>query len=81
MECKHITKNGRCGLKGCYAYKHSCYTKDCCKCWESLTTADRIRSMNNEELAEFLMDVSMGLLIDKRIMNVKDWLSQPTEED
>lgn len=45
------------------------------------TNADRIRSMNDEELARFLMDVSMGLLIDKRIMNVKAWLKQPAEEE
>ena len=33
-DCKHINKNGTCGLKGCYAYRHKCYTEDCCKCFE-----------------------------------------------
>ena len=45
------------------------------------TIGDRIRSMTDEELADFLMDVSTGLLFDKKIMNVKDWLRQPAEED
>lgn len=44
------------------------------------TNADRIRAMSDEELADFLMDVSMGLLMDKQIMNVKSWLKQPVEE-
>jgi len=50
-DCKYINKNGTCGLKGNYAYRHKCYTKDCCKCYEPLTNADRIRNMSNEELA------------------------------
>ena len=45
------------------------------------TIGDRIRSMTDEELADFLMDVSTGLLFDKKIMNVKDWLRQPAKED
>lgn len=53
MACKYETKSGRCGLKVCYAYKHTCYTRDCCKCWEPVTNADRIRAMSDEELAEF----------------------------
>ena len=44
-----------------------------------LSSGDSIRAMSDEELAEFLMDVSMGMLIDKRIMNVKAWLKQPAE--
>ena len=51
MTCKYETKNSRCGLKGCYAYKHTCYTSDCCKCWEPLTNADFIRAMSEKELA------------------------------
>lgn len=50
--CKYETKNGRCGLKGSYAYKHKCFTEDLCKCHEPLTNADRIREMSDEELAE-----------------------------
>ena len=52
MACKYETSNGRCGLKGCYAYRHKCYTEDMCKCHEPPTNADRIRAMSDEELAE-----------------------------
>lgn len=44
------------------------------------TNADRIRAMTDEELAEFLMDISMGMLFDKKIMNVKSWLQSEVEE-
>ena len=44
------------------------------------TNADRIRSMSDEELADFLMDVGMGSLFDKKIMNVKTWLQSEVEE-
>ena len=32
--CKYITKNGRCGLKGSYAYQHGCFGEDSCRCRE-----------------------------------------------
>ena len=54
MACKYETSNGRCGLKGCYAYRHKCYTEDMCKCHEPPTNADRIRAMSDEELADML---------------------------
>ena len=57
MACKYETSNGRCGLKGCYAYRHKCYTEDMCKCNEPPTNADRIRSMSDEELAKHLVDI------------------------
>lgn len=41
--------------------------------------ADRIRSMSDEELADFLMEVGMGRLFEKKIMNVKDWLQSEVE--
>lgn len=44
------------------------------------TNADRIRSMTDEELVDFLMDISMGMLFDKKIMNVKSWLQSEVEE-
>lgn len=44
------------------------------------TNADRIRSMSDEELTEFLMDVTMGMLLDKKIMNVKSWLQSEVEK-
>ena len=52
--CKYITKNGRCGLKDCYTYRHGCFGEDMCKCREPMTNADRIRAMSDEELAEFI---------------------------
>ena len=55
MVCKYETSNGRCGLKGCYAYRHKCFTEDLCKCHEPPTNADRIRAMTDEELAWELM--------------------------
>ena len=56
MKCKYETSNGRCGLKGSYAYRHKCYTDEFCKCCDPQTNADRIRAMSDEELAEFLED-------------------------
>lgn len=45
------------------------------------TNADRIRSMTDEELADFLMDVTLGLLLAKRIMNVRKWLQSEVEDE
>lgn len=45
-----------------------------------ISNADRIRNMTDEELADFLMDISMGMLFDKKIMNVKSWLQSEVEE-
>ena len=52
--CKFETSNGRCGLRGCYAYRHKCFTEGMCRCHEPQTKADRIRSMSDEELARLL---------------------------
>ena len=52
--CKYETSNGRCGLKGSYAYRHKCYTEDMCRCHEPKTNADHIRSMTDEELVDFM---------------------------
>ena len=43
--------------------------------------AEIITNMGMEELADFLMDVSTGLLIDNGIMNVKTWLADTHKED
>lgn len=40
------------------------------------TNADRIRAMNDEELAEFLID-----LADDENLKIREWLQQPAEED
>ena len=37
-----------------------------------MTNADRIRAMNDEELAEFLID-----LADDGNLRIRDWLQQP----
>lgn len=50
--CKYETSNGRCGLKGSYAYRHKCFTEDLCKRHEPKTNSDLIRSMSDEELVE-----------------------------
>ena len=41
-----------------------------------VTNADRIRSMNDEELAEFLID-----LADDGNLRIREWLQQPAEND
>lgn len=74
--CKYITKNGRCGLKGSYAYRHGCFGEDMCRCREPMTNADRIRTMSDEELAEFLID-----LADDGNLRIRDWLKQTAEEE
>ena len=40
------------------------------------TNADRIRAMNDEELAEFLID-----LADDGNLKIREWLQQPAEDD
>lgn len=85
--CKYETSNGRCGLKGCYAYRHKCFTEDLCKCHEPMTNADRIRAMSDEEVADLLTSYSNNggwvtetgrQICYERII---DWLKQPAKED
>ena len=78
--CKYITKNGRCGLKGSYAYRHGCFGEDMCRCREPMTNADRIRSMSDEELAKFLFQVGYDHRWGLKEYAL-DWLQQPAEED
>ena len=92
MRCKYETSNGRCGLKGCYAYRHKCFTEDLCKCCEPQTNADRIRAMSDEELAEFLCHFCRDCIVDAcpgaEYCNAKDgkanglvkWLRQPVKD-
>lgn len=86
--CRYETKNGRCGLKDCYAYRHKCFTEDLCKCHEPLTNANRIRAMSDEELAKFIMhgfvpDSFGTLMHNKRLFftenDLVEWLQQPAE--
>ena len=44
--------------------------------YEPMTNADSIRSMSDEELAEFLID-----LADDGNLKIREWLQQPAEED
>ena len=75
-------------------YKESCGYEfcldDCCPEFEAAieTNADRIRSMNDTELAEFLMrddicDARMSPTCDKDgcLACVTDWLHQSVKED
>lgn len=91
-KCKYETKNGRCGLKGSYAYRHKCFTEDLCKCHEPMTNADRIRAMTDEELVDFLGHNSLCDRIQddggdwcKKHPVCKgcmvEWLQQPAEGD
>ena len=75
MACKYETSNGRCGLKGCYAYRHKCYTEDMCKCHEPPTNADRIRAMCDEELAAVLREFATKPIQGSFLK----WLKQPAE--
>ncbi len=43
--------------------------------------AEIITNMAMDELASFLMDVSMGLLFDRKVSNVKMWLEATHKED
>lgn len=80
--CKYITKNGRCGLKGSYAYRHGCFGEDMCRCREPMTNADRIRSMSDEELAQFLNQWGTSTRAwQKDKGETMYWLQQPAEED
>ena len=47
-----------------------------CNYFREMTNADRIRSMTDEELAEFLID-----LADDGNLRIREWLRQPAEED
>ena len=68
--CKYITKNGRCGLKGSYAYRHGCYVEDMCKCREPMINADSFRAMSDEEQQNCVRKFW-------EIEDFEDWLKQP----
>lgn len=93
--CKYITKNGRCGLKGSYAYRHGCFGEDMCRCREPMTNAQKIRAMSDEELATFISEIAdecerntecnqhcYGCDIEYCVReSCLKWLQQPAEED
>ena len=75
--CKYITKNGRCGLKGSYAYRHGCFGEDMCRCRVPMTNADHIRSMADEELVDVLREFATKPMQGSFLK----WLQQPAKED
>lgn len=52
-----------------------------CDYYKCMTNGDRIRSMTDEELSDFLMDVTMGKLLNEKIMNVKNWIQSESKEE
>lgn len=88
-KCKHETANGKCGLKGCYAYRYKCFTEELCKCYEPMTRADLIRAMSDEELAWELMTWRLETEarhhgVESNYPNTQksilEWLKQPAEQ-
>jgi len=84
--------DGHCRFRSCAAVTEYCVEGPCVD--EVLTNADRIRSMSDEELAEFLCafkDCSGKCMIGSSVKDcsnlcaTKDslaiWLQQPAEED
>ena len=53
---------------------NECNHKDCPYRTEPITNADSIRSMIDEELADFLID-----LADDGNLRIREWLQQPAE--
>ena len=86
--CKYITKNGRCGLKGSYAYRHGCFGEDMCRCREPMTNAQRIRAMSDEELVEFIKHIKVRAAFCKAVKDndafealcSAEWLQQTAED-
>ena len=83
MKCKNCTKYDDCrtgaGLTcPCGAYRP-----------KTITNADRIRAMSDEEMAEFIdkceaagyNDSSIARDKNNELMNMLDWLKQPAEEE
>ena len=73
-------KNIKC--RNCFFYRNEWYKKIVdspdpeeardCNYFREMTNADRIRSMSDEELAEFLID-----LADDGNLKIIEWLQQP----
>lgn len=60
-----------------------------CNYFREMTNADRIRSMSDEELAEFIKNIKVRAAFCKAVKNndafeelcSAEWLQQPAEED
>lgn len=74
MKCNQICKwNSNAGCVKPYGVP--CILENVSPTDKKATNADRIRSMNDEELAEFLID-----LADDGNLRIREWLQQPAEE-
>lgn len=58
------------------ALRQQDHFREVTKKMDPMTNADRIRAMSDEELAEFLIDLS-----DDGNLKIREWLQQPAEED
>lgn len=70
-ECKHRKPNGVCVIETEVVYRGYCIDGPC-SCFEPLTNSDRIRSMTDEELADFLYE--------NRCMGYQAWLDWLKQE-
>lgn len=74
----------RCPMQ--YGYKvEECNRADCPYRTESITNADRIRSMSDEELAEYIAGIiddanSGSVIYSDRTEEWLEWLKQPAKE-
>ena len=90
-------KNIKC--RGCFFYRNEWCEKIVdspdpeeardCNYFREMTNADRIRSMTDEELAEFIKHIKVRAAFCKAVKDndafealcSAEWLQQPTEED
>ena len=85
--CIYFEKDGKCRKFSDDTYISYCVMGPCPE--QKLSNADRIRSISDEELAEFIdkceaagyNDSSIARDKNDELMNVLDWLKQPAEED
>ena len=72
--CEALHNAFNCGYRS--AIRQQEHFRDVTKKVEPLTNAQKIRSMSDEELAEFLID-----LADDGNLRIREWLQMPAEED
>lgn len=89
--CIYFGKNGRCRKFSDDTTVSYCVMGPCPE--QTLSNADRIRAMSDEELAEFLAEEqfriantvfqTVGYGLEKQVIYARrlDWLQQPAEED
>lgn len=82
MKCENCTKYDDCRAGAGLTWPCGAYQP------KTVTNADRIRAMSDEELAEFIdkceavgyNDSSIARDKNNELMNMLDWLKQPAEE-